>query len=188
MRAGVPGSPGSSTANADGLAACRLDRSRKHRQRDDIGRAADRAAPGPVAGLVASTASWRSPGAIGVSGTSTHSPRESALTSPIGLSPSSTRTRSPGSGAAGDNGLAVAIDRDDVEARRLGSRGAGERQRRAASGRYRRGGPAAISRPADCRAARSGASYRPRIAVAASSSATTAPREPDDAPKRRSHV
>jgi uncharacterized protein (TIGR00730 family) len=51
---------------------------------------------GPPSRPVASRLSWRLPGAIGASGSSTHSPRASAVTSPSGLSPSSTRTRSPG--------------------------------------------------------------------------------------------
>ena len=82
---------------------------------------------GHLPAAIASTPSWRSPGAIGLSGTSTHSPCASALTSPIGVSPSSTRTRSPGKGAAGNHGLAALIDRHDVKTGHAGAmRSAGD--------------------------------------------------------------
>jgi hypothetical protein len=51
----------------------------------------------PPCGFEASRESNRSPGAIGFSGTSTHSPRPSAVTSPITVSPSRTVTLLPGS-------------------------------------------------------------------------------------------
>ena len=91
-------------------------------------------------------------------------------------------------GAAGDNGLAVAIDRDDVEARRLGlargCRGGSDGRRRAGiggAGRRRYRGRRTAERP-----------FR-RVVQAEDrgrreQQRDTAPREPDDAPKRRSHV
>src|SRR5579872_3259436 len=50
----------------------------------------------PVCGSVASSVNRRSPGAIGAVGTSTHSPRSLAVTSPSALSPSSTVTLASG--------------------------------------------------------------------------------------------